>query len=114
MTGGISTPPVEAHVSMPAATVPFMPTLRMAGMVMTPVVSTLVTTLPLSEPIRPLDTIATLAGPPRTWPSNEKARLMKKRPAPVCSSAAPKTTKPKTRLANALMGMPRMLSCDIA
>ena len=66
MTGGMSTPPVEAQVSIPAAIVPFMPTLRMAGMVMTPVVSTLVTTLPESEPISPLERIATLAGPPRT------------------------------------------------
>ncbi|HEX6321526.1 MAG TPA: hypothetical protein VFZ84_21865 [Burkholderiales bacterium] len=37
-----------------------------AGMVTTPVVSTFDTTLPDTEPIRPLAKIDTLAGPPRT------------------------------------------------
>ena len=83
-------------------------------MVITPVVITLVTTVPESEPISPEDRIATFAGPPRTWPRSENDRLMKNRPAPVCSSAAPKTTKPKTSVAKARSGMPRMLSWPIA
>ena len=61
ITGGISVPPVEAQVSTPAAKVPRMPIRRMAGMVITPVVSTLVMTLPLIEPISPDEKIATLA-----------------------------------------------------
>ena len=36
-------------------------------------------TLPLMEPIKPDAKIATLAGPPRTYPSSEKARLRKNR-----------------------------------
>ncbi len=82
----------------------------MAGIVITPVVSTLVMTLPDIDPISPEEKMATLAGPPRWWPSSEKARLRKKAPPPVICSATPKTRKPITRLAKAFMGMPRMLS----
>ena len=114
MTGGINTPPVEAQASTPAAKGAVNLMRRMAGMVMTPVVITLVTTEPLIEPIRPLATMATLAGPPRMCPSNAKARLMKKVPAPVCCSAASKMMKPMTRLAKARIGMPMTLSLLIA
>ena len=55
----------------PPATSRAIPDLRMAGMVSWPVVSTLVTTLPLMEPIRPLDTMATLAGPPAGDPKSQ-------------------------------------------
>ncbi len=82
----------------------------MAGIVSTPVVSTLVITLPLMEPIRPLEKIDTLAGPPRTWPSNANARLIKNFPPPVFCKATPNSRKPITRLANACNGMPNTLS----
>ena len=75
--GGSSTPPVEAQASTPAAVSDGIPTFFIAGMVSCPVVSTLVTTLPLMEPIRPLEKMATLAGPPRTCPSSAKARSRK-------------------------------------
>ncbi len=77
---------------------------------MTPVVMTLVITLPLIEPINPLENTATLAGPPRTWPSRENARLMKNLPPPVCCRATPNSRKPITRLANACSGIPMMPS----
>ncbi len=79
-------------------------------MVSTPVVSTLVMTLPDIDPIRPEEKMATFAGPPRRPPSSEKARLRKKAPPPVICSAMPNTRKPITRLAKAFIGMPRMLS----
>ena len=77
MIGGNSTPPVEAQASTPPATWGAIPDLRMAGMVSCPVVSTLVTTLPLMEPIKPLETMATFAGPPRCLPKIAKAKLRK-------------------------------------
>ena len=83
MMGGIITPPVEAQASMAPAVRPRMPMRVIAGMVSEPVVRTLVTGPPLIDPKRPDEKIATLAGPPRTWPSSAKARSMKKRPAPV-------------------------------
>ncbi len=79
---------------------------RMAGIDSTPVVSTLVMTLPLIEPIRPLAKIDTLAGPPRTCPSRAKARLMKKAPPPDFCSTTPKIRKPMTRPAKACSGTP--------
>ena len=64
--GGSRTPPVDAQASTPAAVSGSMPACFIAGMVIWPVVRTLVTTLPLIDPIRPLLIIATFAGPPRT------------------------------------------------
>jgi hypothetical protein len=82
----------------------------MAGMVTTPVVSTLDTTLPLTEPMRPLAKIATLAAPPRTPPNSANAMLLKNGAAPVNCSAAPNITKPITSSPNAWVGMPTTLS----
>ena len=81
-----------------------------AGIVTTPVVSTLETTLPETEPIRPLAKIDTLAGPPRTEPNSAKARLLKKCAAPVYCSTAPNITKPITSSPKARIGMPSTLS----
>jgi len=67
----------------PAAKLGAKPIRFMAGMVTTPVVSTLETTLPLTEPINPLAKIETFAGPPRTEPNSANARLLKKCAAPV-------------------------------
>ena len=110
MIGGISTPPVEAQASTPPAYLAEKPSRFIAGMVSVPVVSTLVTGPPDIEPNRPEENTATLAGPPRTWPSVEKARLMKKLPAPVYCSAMPKMMKPNTSEAKARIGMPSRLS----
>jgi hypothetical protein len=82
----------------------------MAGIVITPVVSTFVMTLPLMEPIRPLEKMATLAAPPRTPPSNANAKSRKNFPPPVCCKATPKIRKPMTNSAKARIGMPSMLS----
>ena len=79
-------------------------------MVITPVVSTLVITEPLIDPIKPEEKIATLAGPPRTLPSRAKARLRKNWPPPVYCSATPKIKNPITRLPKARIGMPSRLS----
>ena len=49
---------------MPAAVVARNPALRIIGMVNDPVVAVLATALPDSDPIRPLASTATLAGPP--------------------------------------------------
>ena len=65
MTGGARTAPVEAQASMAAATDGLKPVFFMAGIVMVPVVRTLEMTLPLIEPSRPDEKIATLAAPPR-------------------------------------------------
>ncbi len=110
MTGGISTPPVEAQASTPAAYAGRKPTRFMAGIDITPVVSTLVITLPDMEPIKPEAKIATFAGPPRRLPSSANARFRKNAPPPVYCSATPKTRKPTTMLAKAFIGMPSRLS----
>ena len=73
-------------------------------------VSTFDTTLPETEPIRPLAKIDTLAGPPRTRPNIANAMLLKKFAAPVYCSTAPNITKPITRSPNARVGMPSTLS----
>ena len=114
ITGGNSTPPVEAHASMPPAADALKPDRFIAGIVNCPVVNTFVTTLPLIDPIRPLERIATFAGPPRTRPKSENARSMKNCPPPVHFKATPNTRKPMTRFAKARNGNPSTLSLLIA
>src|SRR3970282_2278876 len=83
-----------------------------AGIVTTPVVSTLETTLPDTEPIRPLAKIATLAGRPRTEPKRANAGRWKKGAAPVNCSPAPNMTKPIASSPKARVGMPSALSLE--
>ena len=83
MIGGIIVPPVEAQASMAPAVLARTPMRFIAGIVKAPVVRTLVIGPPLMEPNRPDEKIATLAGPPRTWPNSANARLMKNWPPPV-------------------------------
>ncbi len=64
MIGGIKAPPELAAASTPAAMCGAKPELRIMGMVKVPVVAVLATALPESEPIKPLLSTATLAGPP--------------------------------------------------
>ena len=49
----------------------------MSGIVNVPQVTTLATDEPEIIPISPDDTTAAFAGPPRMWPSNANATLMK-------------------------------------
>ncbi len=72
------------------------PALRIIGMVKVPVVAVLATALPDSEPIRPLLSTATLAGPPALPRNSRREASRMKRVAPVASSRAPKTRNRKT------------------
>ena len=96
ITGGISAPPELAAAWMPAAVVARKPALRIIGMVKVPVVAVLATALPDSEPIRPLLSTATLAGPPGLRPKTAWAKSMMKRVAPLAERKAPKMTNRKT------------------
>ncbi len=77
MTGGMSCPLTDAATSMAPALVLGNPTRFMRGMVKVPVVTTLAMEEPEMTPLRPEATTAAFAGPPRMWPSREKATLMK-------------------------------------
>ena len=74
------------------------PTRFIAGMVITPVVSTLEITEPDIEPMNPEAKMATLAAPPRNPPTRPSARSLKNAPPPVRCSTAPNRMKPMTRL----------------
>jgi hypothetical protein len=71
-----------------------------------PVVTVLATELPLIEPNRPLETTATLAGPPAVPPVIAIARSMKSCPRPVREMNRPNRTKWKTKVATTPSGMP--------
>ena len=79
-------------------------------MVIWPVVTTLEMTLPDSEPKKPLDSTATLAGPPRVRPIRATASAMKNSPPPVTTRAEPKIRKPTSSDATVRIGTPMMLS----
>ena len=65
-------------------------------MVNDPVVAVLATALPDSDPIRPLASTATLAGPPGLRPKTACAKSMMNRVAPLAERKAPKMTNRKT------------------
>jgi len=58
-------------------------------MVNWPTVSTLATPEPEIVPIIPEETTATLAGPPRAWPTKPSANSLNSRIMPACSRKAP-------------------------
>ena len=58
-------------------------------MVNCPVVTTLATPEPLMVPIRPELMTATLAGPPRVWPTVPMAKSVNSWIMPACSRKAP-------------------------
>ena len=58
---------------MPAAISRLKPALRIIGIVNVPVVAVLATALPESEPIRPLESTATFAGPPTLLRNSRRA-----------------------------------------
>jgi hypothetical protein len=65
---------------------------------------------PVIIPMKPEATTDTLAGPPRVWPTSEKAMRIRYSPAPVRSSTAPNSTNANTKVADTPTGMPRMPS----
>ena len=65
ITGGISWPPVDETASIAAASCGRNPAFFMSGIVTTPVVTTLATTLPEMVPNNEDAMIAILPGPPR-------------------------------------------------
>ena len=81
---------------MPAAVVALKPALRIIGIVKVPVVAVLATALPDSDPISPLASTATLAGPPGLAPKTDCAKVMMNRVAPVAARKAPKITNRNT------------------
>ena len=72
------------------------PVLSINGMVSVPVVAAPATALPESEPIMAFATTETLAAPPTVPRNTRRAEVVMKRMAPVCCSAAPKTTNRNT------------------
>ena len=93
MIGGMSWPPVLAAASIAPAKKGLKPDRFMSGMVKVPVVTTLATALPDSDPMKALAAAAVLAGPPRVLPATRSARLMRRLPPPATSSTAPNRTK---------------------
>ena len=66
------------------------------GMVIEPVITTLLLALPERVPNRLLATTATLAGPPRQRPIRAMLRSVKKSAPPVAKSTRPNRMKAKT------------------
>ena len=77
MTGGMIWPLTEAATSTAPAFSAVKPTRFISGIVKVPVVTTLAIEEPEISPVRPEDSTAALAGPPRMWPSSANATLMK-------------------------------------
>ena len=75
-------------------------------MVKTPVVATLAIPLPASVPINALAMIATLAGPPRTYPSKAWAIFINQSPAPVTKRNWAKSMNETTMVADMLRVLP--------
>jgi len=73
-------------------------------MVTEPVVTTLPTALPEIDPIRALDTTATLAGPPVLSPAIAVAASMKNSPTPEFTKKAAKITKTAMKVADTPRG----------
>ena len=70
-------------------------------------------TEPDIEPMKPEAKIATLAAPPRYWPTSASARSLKNRPPPVNCRIAPNRMKPITSVPKAFIGMPKDASDEI-
>src|SRR5688572_14591629 len=70
ITGGIIWPLMDEEVSMADAFTPERPERFISGIVKMPPDTTLDTDEPETMPFSAEDTTATLAGPPRRWPSS--------------------------------------------
>ena len=85
-----------ALLPAPAATAAGKPIPRISGIVKVPVVAALATALPEREPIRPLASTATFAGPPARRPKSRSARAITQPVAPAICSATPNSTNRNT------------------
>ena len=104
----MSAPPELAAACTPAAVTGGNPALRIIGIVNVPVVAVFATALPESDPIRPLASTATLAGPPELRPKIRSAKSTMNRVAPVASRNAPKITNRKTYVNITFSATPKM------
>ena len=77
MIGGVNCPFVDEATSTAPAFSAEKPTRFIRGMVKVPVITTLAIEEPEIMPFIAEDTTAALAGPPRRWPSSEKATMVK-------------------------------------
>src|SRR5439155_3096291 len=77
ITGGMIWPSTPAAVSIAPAFSAVYPTRFISGIVNVPQVTTFATDDPEIIPIIPDETTAAFAGPPRMWPRNANATLMK-------------------------------------
>jgi hypothetical protein len=68
---------VEAATSTAPALLAGKPTRFISGIVNVPVVTTLAIEEPEIKPLKPEETTAAFAGPPRIWPNKENATLVK-------------------------------------
>ena len=73
MTGGVRTPLTDEETSTAPAFALLKPTRFIRGMVKVPVVTTFAIDEPEISPVIADEITAALAGPPRIWPSKEKA-----------------------------------------
>ncbi len=96
ITGGASTPPVEAVASTAADCSAVNPMRFIIGMVTTPVDMMLLTGEPVTLPIMPEAATAIFAGPPRRLPISAMAVSVKNCVAPLTSISLPNTTKAST------------------
>ena len=92
---------------MPPASSRLKPAPRIMGIVNVPVVAVLATALPESEPISPLESTATFAGPPTLSRKRRRASSTTAWVVPVASRTAPKSTKRKTYVNITLSAMPK-------
>ena len=69
-----------------------------SGMVKMPPETTFDTDEPETTPLSAEDTTATLAGPPRRWPSSAMEICIIQLPAPALSSSVPNSTNRNTKL----------------
>src|SRR5690606_2369280 len=98
ITGGMICPLTEEAASIAPALTPEMPVRFISGIVKIPVETTFDTDEPDTTPFSADDTTATLAGPPRKWPSNATAICVIQFPAPTLSSSVPNSTNRNTKL----------------
>ena len=110
MTGGMIWPPVELTASTEAANEGRKPMRFISGMENAPVVMTLATAEPDTDPNRPLVMQATLAGPPACRPVRAIAKSMNSWPTPMRSTMAPKMMNSTMKVAETATGMPKMPS----
>ena len=110
MIGGMICPPVELTASTEAANEGLKPIRFISGMEKAPVVITLATAEPDTDPNRPLVMQATLAGPPACLPVRAMAKSMKSLPTPMRSTIAPKIMNSTMKVAETATGMPKIPS----